>query len=251
MPNSKASLNLSIHWKNFIQNDPIQVGFSSISDGCMSFYRGKKEQVIQNRESYFSKFYIQLKDTCWASLVHGDQVAFVQETDRSKGALSNPTAISKTDGMWTTTKNLTLCTTHADCIPMYCYSSENSAVGIAHCGWRSIVKKLPEKMILKAIEHFHCTLPSFRILLGVGICSNCFEVSKEIVHLFPENTITIIDEKYFVDLNLCITQQLQNVGLDNSQIIVTNLCSRCSSEYPSYRRDREKVQPAVAWIRTY
>lgn len=235
----------------FSERLPVEFGFSELTDGGMSFYRNNSPQTLQNRIAYFSKFHIHLHDTCWSNLAHGNHIEYVTENDRCRGAFHSQDAIQDADGLWTTTKNLVLCTTHADCLPLYCFTNDGNAVGLAHCGWRSIVKKLPIQMVEFGVKYLKYSLQSFRFYIGVGICVNCFEISNDIVHLFSPSVIHFLDGKYFADLRLFIQLQLTEIGIKDKQIYQSNLCSRCSNRFPSYRRDRENVNPAVAWIRCY
>ncbi|MDK9701046.1 MAG: polyphenol oxidase family protein [bacterium] len=228
--------------------EKISLGFSQREDGGMSFNRLPVSECTRNRERFFQSLNLALTQTVWAELVHGNHVETVTATDAGRGAYSPQTAIPATDGLWTMAKHLVLCTTHADCIPLYFFAPEVHAVGVAHCGWRSIVAGLPENMIAAAHKELGVSLESIRIGIGPGIRTDCFEVSEEILDSFPPTAIIHRDGKWYVDLIATIQTKLAYIGIKPQQIEDSGICSRCTPVYSSYRRDRIAVEPAVAFI---
>ena len=232
----------------FESNPKIIIGFSRLEDGGMSMNRGEKTECLIRRERFFSRFHWRLKQTVWGELEHSNKVEFVSEADVGKGAFAMNDAIPQTDGLWTTTPNLLLCTTHADCLPLYYVIPQTSAVGIAHCGWRGIVNGLPQKMIQCAIEKLHVEVGDFIVGIGPGIRVECFEVGEDLLDKFPEKAIARHDGKWFVDLPAVVKYNLTQAGVKLIQIDDSGLCSKCTPLFSSFRRDQSSVEPAVAFI---
>lgn len=233
----------------FSSSETFEFGFSTLDDGCMSLHRDVRKTVVTNRMSYFSKVGIRLEDTCWANLVHGTNVEFIDNSHRGFGSRTFENSILETDGLWTNTPNLTLCTTHADCLPLYCISTDPIAVGVAHCGWRSIVNGLPAQMVRTARDKLKVNVSSLLFVIGTGIRVECFEVSEPIVNQFDSNAIRFINQHWFVDLAQQINLQLEQSDVSSKQIFDSGICSKCTPLYSSFRRDQSEVAPSVAWIR--
>jgi len=44
--------------------------------------------------------------------------------------------------------------TTADCFPLILHDPENKAVGLAHCGWRGIARRLEQKLLTAMARDF-------------------------------------------------------------------------------------------------
>ncbi len=232
----------------FESHSEIIVGFSRREDGGMSMKRGDPAACLILRKNLFSQFDWQLDRTVWGDLVHGVKVEEVLEDDAGRGAFEKHNAIEQTDGMWTSAENLLLCTTHADCLPLYYYAPTVPAVGVAHCGWRGIVAGLPSKMIEHAVNQYQISPSEIEVGIGPGIRVDCFEIGEDILEQFPSESVVQRDGSWYADLIATVRNQLSSVGVPDKNIEDAGICSRCSPIHSSYRRDRTTVDPAVAFI---
>ncbi len=226
----------------------ILTAFSRREDGGMSMNRGDESECLARRELFFSKLNWKLERTVWCELVHGTKIVTVTETDAGKGAFTKKDALFQTDGIWTSTPRIMLCTTHADCLPLYYFIPSIPAVGVAHCGWRGIADALPVKMVQHAINEFGVNANDILIGIGPGIRVECFEIGEELLDRFPSNTVVHQNNKWFVDLPEVVKSQLISFGILPGKIEDSGLCSKCTPLFSSFRRDRNEVAPAVACI---
>ena len=84
--------------------------------------------------------------------------------------------IEDCDGMVTDLPNVTLTSTHGDCIPLYAYDPVRKAAGLAHAGWRGTVDGIAEALIRTMINSYGCDPADIRTVVGPGIGRCCFEV---------------------------------------------------------------------------
>ena len=244
IPYSQISSGLS-----FLDREPtILAGFSRREDGGMSINRGDPDECVSRRTRFFKQVGIPLSKTVWAELTHSNHVAIVSTGDAGRGSLTGQNAIHDTDGLWTRDRDLSLCTTHADCIPLYFLDPMTPAVGVAHCGWRSCVSGLPGKMIEAARREWRTKPEQIRVGIGPGIRVECFEIGSDIVDSFPSEAITPSEGKWFANLPEVIRCNLVEAGVPISNIEDSGICSQCTPVFSSYRRDRDQVAPAVAFI---
>lgn len=212
-------------------------GISTKPDGNMLvsvdgeiFAEGKK-----NRENFLKKH--TTGDYAVAGLVHGTDIKKVSFGDNKK-------IIWRTDGLITDEKNLFLCLTGADCLPVYFSDEERGVVGIAHGGWRGIIGGIIENMILKMIKEFDCVSRNIKVILGPGIRSCHFEIKTDIINQFKKYGNFIINRngKIFVDLSGIIKGRLLELKLLRKNIKDDNECTYCSvKKYFSNRRDKKEI----------
>jgi len=103
--------------------------FSSRYEGNMSLSYGDTRDSLNNRENFLAGLGINYKDLVCAQQVHGNQVLYVTEKDKGKGALDYHTAIADTDALVTDKKNLPLAVFTADCLSVFLYDPSTPAIG--------------------------------------------------------------------------------------------------------------------------
>ncbi len=199
----------------------------------------------ENREIYFKKIGIDPNRVVTPDLVHKTKVVVV--TSEEAGQI-----ISDTDGLITEEKNLFLTATAADCFIIYFYDPVRRVVGIAHAGWRGIMADISREMISKMSERFEVNPGDLLVGISPGIQKCHFGISamdKEKYSIYPR-FIFERNGKVFVDLTAILKDQLQSLGVAESQIEDSGICTYCEErDYFSYRRDKPKeVQPMVGYI---
>lgn len=220
--------------------EEIRCGFSNRRDGSMHRHLEK-----ENREIYFKKIGIDPNRVVTPDLVHKTKVVVV--TSEEAGQI-----ISDTDGLITEEKNLFLTATAADCFIIYFYDPVRRVVGIAHAGWRGIMADISREMISKMSERFEVNPGDLLVGISPGIQKCHFGISamdKEKYSIYPR-FIFERNGKVFVDLTAILKDQLQSLGVAESQIEDSGICTYCEErDYFSYRRDKPKeVQPMVGYI---
>ena len=70
----------------------------------------------------------------------------------------------------------------ADCVPLFLWDESGKYIGLAHCGWRGIVKKLPQKLarLIKEKDK-NAKLLAY---IGPHIEKCCFEVKEDVAKNF-------------------------------------------------------------------
>ncbi len=129
----------------------------------------------------------------------------------------------------------------ADCVPLFLWDENGKYIGLAHCGWRGIVKKLPQKLarLIKEKDK-EAKLLAY---IGPHIEKCCFEVKEDVASQFPEQSLIKKDGKIFVDLTKEIVLQLMAEGVDALKIKrgCHCTCTCCNEQdFFSYRRTKQK-----------
>ena len=191
--------------------------------------------VQNNREMLLS--FLPVQDTKktkiqWLEQVHGNHVVEVIEV--SSDAIVADAAISRQ-------KNIALAIMTADCLPILLSDEKGEVIGAIHGGWRplaaDIIANTLDKMQSKPAEIF--------AWLGPCIGREQFEVGEEVKDTFVNKSAFLErafkksnhnSKKYFADLQLIATLQLQHLGVKH--ISSLNECTySLPNKYYSYRKN--------------
>ncbi len=207
----------------------------------LGFSRGDQpESVMENyrRISYVSD--ICSSDMVFSDQVHGDRIVSVDQRDRGRRDLT------EVDGLVTDKPQVCLVTFYADCVPLFFLDPVKKAIGLAHAGWRGTVLEIGRKMVLRMNREFGSRPEDILAGIGPSIGPCCFEVGPEVkaqfVNAFPAWQAEIIrpaqdPEKSYIDLWRTNELILRRAGIREEHITVTDLCTKCHSEYfHSHRR---------------
>lgn len=214
-----------------------------------------QENVMANFKLLCSAVGIEVESLVLTNQVHGISVRKVTREDRGKGIIRD-SDIKNVDGLITNEKHVTLTTFYADCVPLFFLDPQGQAVGSSHAGWRGTIAGIGAETLNKMHAQFG-TLPQ-NVLVGIGpsICRDCYEVDtpvitklKERYDFWKEVVVPMGKEKYLFDLQQTNKQILVEAGVDEKNIIVSGLCTRCSEQiFYSYRREGECTGALAALI---
>lgn len=218
----------------------MRLGISERVDGPMKLLRDDIHASAA-REKYFEKQGVAIDRVVVPRLVHGDRVEVV---DASAGG----TFIADTDALVTSSPETILTVTVADCFPVYFFDPVKEVVGIAHAGWRGVVKEVAPKMIDVFVNRFGSKQADIEVKIGPGICEKHFEISENIRGGFDQDVVVEREGKVFVDLARMIKKQLQAAGVERIDFV-----HECTYEHPDkyYSYRAEKLcddERMVAWI---
>jgi YfiH family protein len=232
--------------------DGVILALSQKRHGSMSFDMHAAREVAENRRRFLSELHLRLEDCVSADLVHGNRVALVGVSDKGRGAAGAEGRIPEVDALITREPGIILTTTHADCAPVYFYSEEKRAIGLAHAGWRGIVAALPSKVVGAMQTHFSCRPDELRIAIGPTICTRHYPVGPEVADAFQkrfgEAVLAPFDDKTHLNLAEAIRRDLASIGVPESNVAMPTACTYCEPTLSSWRRDGKATQPMLALI---
>ncbi len=207
----------------------IMFGISAKEDGQM-IVREENEGDF-NRSKYFSSLEINIDQLISAKGIHGNNVEIVSAIDKGK-------MIEKTDGLITQDKNVCLAVTVSDCLPIFIYNKD--VIGIAHAGWRGVVKNILGETVEKMQKYCSCPLESLNIFIGPHIKKCHFEVKDDVLDSFVDYSeyISRRNGKTFIDLEGIVKKQLLFLGLKRENVKISPECTYCNKNYFSFRRDK-------------
>lgn len=209
--------------------------FSSMNLG---FNRGDpRENVIKNYHLFCDAAGFDYESLVASSQDHNTNIRVVNSSDRGIG-IYREHDMESVDGLVTNKKDVTLVTYYADCTPLFFIDPAKKVVGLAHAGWRGTVKKIGKVMVDKMLEIYGSDKSDIVCAIGPAIGFCCFEVDYPVFEIFSGlkdlDTNKFIKDnkngKYMIDLHETNKQILIKAGIPEDNIIVSDICTKCSHE---------------------
>jgi YfiH family protein len=186
------------------------------------------DSVEENRRRFFGAAGVPRKNAVFMRQVHGDAVRHVQ----------TPGPVDATDGVCTATKDLYLCVTTADCVPVFLYDPGVPAVGVVHAGWRGTVAQIARKGVEAMVWELGAQPSRMRAFVGpsAGVC--CYAVGEEVWSKLPASCVVGASGERKADLKKANREQLLACGVPAAAAVVDPACTICGADlYHSHRRD--------------
>lgn len=233
----------------FLDNKKVIIGFSTRlakknKNFDLGFANLPEEEVINNRKIFFNEFNINFEKIICAAQIHSDGIAIVGANDTGKGAVENLTFYRKVDGFITNEKNVPITIRSADCIPVIIISEDYEVISVLHSGWKSTLLNILKNAINIINDKFNISPKKLKIIIGPGICGNCFEVKESVFKLFKDQfpyykKFTLFPKiNFYIDLKKIIKTESLDSGIKKNNIFDINLCTKEDSRFFSYRRDK-------------
>lgn len=232
------------------------IGFSDKSYGQMKFSAGNRQQVLVNRENFFSDMGIAGRGILVrANQVHSNRNYWLENKDIQSGCnrFSKEIEIKNTDGLITDLKEVWLAITVADCVPVLIWDKDFSVVAAVHAGWQGTLVNITRKAVEKITEKTDINPAKLQAWIGPSIGPDDFEVQDDIWLPFKrkfDNQQVFIkkNNKKYIDLWQINADQLINQGLKENNIFISGESSYSLEKYYSYRRGDSARMMAVIGI---
>lgn len=205
----------------------------------LSYARGdKKEAVDENFRRIAEIFQTTPDHIVCSKQTHTTNIRRVTMQDMGKG-VTRPFDYDEIDGLVTDEPGIVLCTSYADCVPLYFVDPENQAIGLAHSGWRGTVNRMGAVMVRTMQEIFGSKPQELLAAIGPSICQECYEIGEEVAENFRESFLGewqyLLKDgkeagKYQLDLWEANRRILLNAGVLPEHLAVTDVCTCCNKE---------------------
>ena len=206
----------------------------------LSYTRGDDKEAVDENFRRIAEIFGTTPDRIVCSKqTHTTNVRLVTEEDCGKGVLY-PVDYDDVDGLITNVPGILLCTSYADCVPLYFADVKNKAIGLGHSGWRGTVCRMGEAMLKSMHDAFGTKPEDVIAAIGPSICRDCYEVGEEVAEAFrqsfPEEWSFLLSAgkeagKYQLDLWEANKRVLLGAGILSDHLAVTDICTCCNSEY--------------------
>ncbi len=214
-----------------------------VSCGCfasmnLGFGRGDDAAVAENYRRFGKAVGFDWTKVVLSHQTHTTNVRLVTKEDAGKGTVRERD-YTDVDGLITNEPGLPLVTFYADCVPLYFADLKNKAIGLSHSGWRGTVGRMGEQTLKAMHEAFGTNPQDVIAAVGPSICGDCFEVGSEVVaefaNAFSKEQMKLLchagnGDRSYIDLWKANRIVLEEAGIPEQNISVTNLCTRCNPD---------------------
>ncbi len=143
----------------------------------------------------------------------------------------------------------------ADCTPVLVRCSKSKVLGAAHCGWRSALANLLEKL-LQAMKEKGAEARTMELAIGPAAQTCCYEVGDEVIYKVLENCpeaekhgiLHTRKGKTYCEISRLIKYQAIRFGLDEAQVAQTDSCTICDESFFSYRRENVQAGRQLTFL---
>lgn len=207
--------------------------------GSMTFARQQRETALDNYKQLELASGIRPEQIVRPHLDNGVSVARVDQSDAGRGVVRPVEHLKAVDAVYTDVPGLYLAITTADCFPLILYDRVRRVLGMAHCGWRGIVKRLDRNLFAAMARDFQCRPEDAIAVLGPGIGPCCYiqhdDGLREAFAGYPLRQL--IQENpngtYHIDISRALVLNLNEQGIN--AVVHTRLCTGCTPEFFSAR----------------
>lgn len=219
------------------------------------FKKDKEGKIVLEKYTSLAEYLnIDKKNIIVPNQSHTDNVLCIKENYR-KIQSNMEKELLNIDGTITDLKKVAIASTFADCIPIFFYDPIKNIIGNVHSGWVGTTKKISLKALQILKNNYDCNLNDIIVLIGPCIRKDHFLVNEDVRTIFEEkfnnlcsrydiiNKTDMYNEKgvqYSIDTVEINKQMLIDYGILEKNIIDSNICTVCQSNYFHSRRAEGK-----------
>ena len=162
----------------------VSAGF--LGEMNLSFSRGDNpENVKENYRRMAEALGIRPEQIVCSDQTHTNNVRIADSSHCGEG-VTRPKTWTDVDGLVTDERGVALCTSFADCVPLYFYDPGHHAIGLSHSGWRGTVGQIGAVTLETMHREYHTDPADVLAAIGPSICQDCYEVSEDVILEFQK-----------------------------------------------------------------
>ncbi len=203
----------------------------------MSLVYGDTGQAINNRRGFLKGIGIDYLDIVCAKQVHSNNVVYVKEGDKGKGASYYDDSIDAADALITDCRNLPLAVFSADCLSIFIYDKNSLSIALVHAGRSGTLAGIISRTIGLMQKIFFSVPGDLIVAFGPCIRSCCYKVKSEVAGLYSSGVIKI-NGHFYLDIAALNKSELLGLGVKEQNINDSGICTSCNNKhYYSYYKE--------------
>lgn len=242
-------MNLHPRYSNLLQfslfaKEPNVVHFSTtrvggVSDGTFSslnlgnFSDDNPLNIVENRTILARMFYKSPEEFIIPHQTHGCQVLLIDDAFLELTKAQKAEILYGVDATVTHKKDIFICVTTADCVPILLFDRKNDVVAAIHAGWRGTAQRIVRKTIEKMELCFGSSPANMIVGIGPSISMHHCEVGKDVEFAFIEEGFDLAGTsfrkkpsgKIHLDLREINRKELIGLGISEKNIETSELCT--------------------------
>lgn len=229
--------------------------FRTAKAGGKKISNEEYQLAIKSYKEICSELNINYKDIVKTNQTHSDFVKIIEQRN-----IDGPNFLlfKETDGLISSTKNIILSTTNADCILVILFDPVKKVIANIHSGWKGTLQRISVKAVQKMQEEYDCDFEDIICCMCPSIRKCHFEVDRDVYEMFYnefqdlENIDEIIEQKnnkWYIDTISINREILNKLGLKQENIIDSGICSVCNKDIVhSFRAEGKEYGLSTAII---
>jgi hypothetical protein len=213
------------------------------------FINNNYQEVINSYTVIFKNLELDITNLIRGKQIHSDIIEVIDEKKEFESWAGDSLITNKSDYV--------LATINADCILFLLYDPVKNVIANVHSGWRGSLKRIVIKTVNKMQEKYDSKPNDIICCICPSIRKCHFEVDRDVYELYRQeftdikldNFISFKNNKWYIDTVGINKVLLENSGLKKDNIIDSNICSVCNSNYVnSYRVQGKGTKEGTAII---
>jgi len=204
-----SSLNLG----NFSDDNPVNI-FENLTILSRMWYKSPDQFIVPHQ-------------------THGTGIKVIDEQFLNMSRHEQNECLYGIDATITHLKDIFLCVTTADCVPLLLYDPKNKVVAGIHAGWRGTVNRIVEKVITTMGEVYGTSTSDIIAGIGPAICIKDYEVGHEVEEQFITAGFNLTNDsfrqtpssKLHIDLKGLNYRELLRMKVPIDQIEISDYCT--------------------------
>lgn len=191
-----------------------------------------RENVMKNFEIICNEIGVKSTDLVLSKQVHEAEVVSVDSCDKGNGILYE-NRFDSADALICAERGVPIAVFFADCVPIMMLDKTEGVIAAVHSGWKGTVKNIAGKTVDAFLSRCNCKKENILAAIGpsVGVC--CFEVGSEVGEIFYDkfgDSVLEKREKWHVNLQKAVFEELIAAGLKPKNITNAGICTACNCE---------------------
>ncbi|MCP5061115.1 MAG: peptidoglycan editing factor PgeF [Ignavibacteriae bacterium] len=199
-----------------------------------------EDKVNENRKLFFNKLNLSEDKVVIQKQTHGDTINIID----------SPSQNLEGDAIITSTPNIGLAISTADCNNIFIYDKSKKVIAAVHSGWKGTEIKILKKTLNKLKDNYNSDPKDLIVYAGPAISKENYEVGEEVAAKFDKKYVEKKNNssKYFLDLKNANLDMVLDFGVPESNIQFSQMCSFETEKLQSYRREGENSGRALGVI---
>lgn len=205
--------------------------FSSFNLG--NFSDDNPMDIFENRQILSRMWYMDISKFIIPHQTHSSKVLLVDEAFMNSSPSDKIEMLYGVDLTITHLKNIFLCATTADCVPILLFDSSKQIVAAIHAGWKGIVGGIIAHTINQMEEVYQTSSSDIVAAIGPSISQKNYEVGHELITEFNAagfdmSSTSLVNKqtgKWHINLKQIARNELVRLGVLPKQIETSSLCT--------------------------
>lgn len=201
-----------------------------------------RRRAVELRRDLCRRLQLDFDRLTAARQVHGSEVLRVTARDQGAGRSGPDQALPLLDGLICDTPGVGLLLLSADCPLVVLADPSHRAIGVAHCGWRSLMAGICTRLVRQMNAEFDSDPAQLLAAVGPCPCPGHYPVGPEVVRIAamrfgPSHQLFAGDPAArLFDLRAAVLVQLTAAGLPPGSIELARECTVADTRFFSHRR---------------